>query len=176
MLNKLKEQLERLQSSEVFTSWMEHHTKSYLTAGFVILQDLDNILNHDWQIDYYCPEKKEMFAFIMHRDSIELKDSDKAFQKYEKDPFKLNLNNVKISPQQAIDIVYEDNEKNNRNRQVTKIICVLQNIDDIDVYNITQITAQFSIINARINADTGDILQIKEQNILDIASFKKGKN
>lgn len=175
MLKRFKNQLEQLQKSEEYISFKKKHSDAYLSGGFVIVEETKLPDSFDWQIDFYSPDEKKVYTFVVHNDRIEVKDPDKVFQIHKKDLNKLNIEKFELSPHQVIDIIKEDNEKNNRKVLPMKVICTMQNIDSIDVYNIIIITMQFSVLNARVNAQTGEILKISQQNVMEFGSVEKGK-
>jgi hypothetical protein len=175
MLAKFKNQLSQLLNTEIFSDFIKNHLAAYLSGGFVIVEELANITKFDWQIDYFCPESKRVYTFSLHNGEFLLKDPDKVLQEYKKDIGKLNLDNFKLAPGQVIDIINEDLEKQNKKIIPSKIIITMQNIDGKDIYNIIIITFQFTVLNARIDANTGEVLKLTEQNVMEFGSIEKGK-
>ncbi|MFA6089262.1 MAG: hypothetical protein WC755_05335 [Candidatus Woesearchaeota archaeon] len=174
MLQKFKTQLEQVEKSESYTKFKSEHPESYLSSGFVIIEDVQAMNNHDWQVDFYCPKDKKIFTFLVHSDSVEEKPSDKVFQKVEKDLEPIDIDRFSLSPEQVIELVREDNIKNNRKVLPSKIIFILQKSEGINVYKVIIITLQMSVLSATVDANTGEIIKIASQNIFDFGSMQKG--
>lgn len=175
MLTKFKSELSELEKTDVFKTFKKEHPESYLSGGFVIVEELINMIKFDWQIDFYCPKNKKVYTFSLYNNTFILKDPDKLLQEHEKDMGKINLDNFKLTPHQVIDIINENMEKNKKSIIPSKIIITMQNIDGREIYNIIIVTFQFSVLNARIDANTGEILKLSEQNIMEFGTIEKGK-
>ena len=165
MFEQLKEEVGTLQKSKNFKNFKKTSPNSYLCAGFMIIEDLKKI---PWQIDYYCPDKDAITTFSVGED-IQQKETSKITKSG--DPIKeLNLENIDVDFEHALKIIDELLKTKYPDEKANKIITVLQHMKEAEVWNVTYITQKFNILNIRINAENGEIL---EEKIQPVFSFKK---
>ena len=151
--------LSKLERSEEYKLWKNDNKNSYLCSCFY-LDDEGN-----WQFDYYLPKKDKIKTFIVEDNMIrELKDS-KIFKRNNDVLKKLDLNRVKITFENAVNIVDNLRDNNYKNENIIKRIIILQNIEK-EIWNITYLTSSFNILNIRVDASSGKILSEKLENIM----------
>ena len=156
----LNEFLERVERSQDFTKWKKDNPKSYLCSFFRILEE-----NDDWQIDFYNPKSDTMTSFLAG-DTVKVIDKDsKIFKHKDTEVEELRLKDVKFELETAMARVDEIN-----NEKAIKRIIILQKINKNTTWNLTFITAAFSILNVKIDAGSGEIL---EQSIKPIIGYKE---
>lgn len=155
MLDKLKDSLNKLKDSKEFK---EKPEDAYLCACF--------IMDDAWQIDYYSKAKDEIFTFVMGKDITVKKD--KVFKgDYEISELKLgNLKEYEDIKKEADKLIEEKYDKDKINRS----IIILQNYKGKAIWNITFLTSDMKIINIKINAENGRIL---DDSLQDVLNFRK---
>ena len=154
MLN-LKDSLNSLESSDEFKNFRKNNKRAYLCSFFRIVGESES---SDWQIDFYLPEKDKMTSFSVS-DKVKIIDADsKIFKKKEKTVDPLNLDKLKINLDNAFSIIEELKNKKYRNEEIGKKIIILQSIK-IPMWNITYLTTSLNILNVKINAVSGKILE-----------------
>ena len=166
MVDEIKKDLESLKKSNEFKEYRKRCPNSYLCAGFMILESINN--NAKWQLDYYCPNSDKITTFCL-KDKLEMKESRTAHRDKKK-VAELNLDNVDLGMQRALDIVSKLRDKNYPDEKATKIIVILQNINKKEAWNITYLTSSFKVLNVNIDAQNGDLIKEKLENVLNFTA------
>ncbi len=154
------ELLKKIKSSKAFKEW--NHPEAYLCSLF--------ILDSQVQFDFYSKKTKLVTSFKLENNKIITVGKDeRIFQKESKDLEELDIAKIKINFQKAKEI--SDNVKKEKYPQenVTKEIYILQKINSKTIWNITKITSSFNIINIKLDADEGKVI---EDVITSALSFK----
>jgi len=159
MLSKIKDSFEEIKNSEEFKSWEEKHLSSYLTSIFFI---------DEFQFDFYNPETDNITSFKKENNEIKVIE-EKIFRKEKSELKELKLNEIKISFDQAINLIEKLIGEKYKGEEKQKVIVILQ-VLKAPTWNITYLTKRFNILNVKINAISGEIL---EEKIQSAVSFKK---
>ena len=165
MVDELKRDVEQLKDFKEFKDYRGRCPNSYLCAGFMIIESPKE---SGWQIDYYCPDNDKITTFSF-ADMLRVKEADTAHRK-DSNVVELNLENVDVGMQRALDIVSKLRDKNYPDEKTAKIIVILQNIDKREVWNVTYLTSSFKVLNVNVDAQTGDILKEKLDSILNFTA------
>ncbi len=162
ILNSIK----TLEESEIFKNWKQKHDKFYICSVFLIMDHV----NESPQIDYYDPDKDRITNFVIDK-NIKITEDEKIFKKEKHKIKKLDLSKVKISLEQALSKVENLLIEKYKETAHRKIV-VLQNLER-EVWNITSLTTNLNILNVKIDATNGDIV---EERLNSILSFKDKQN
>jgi len=157
MLNQLKNSLDKVNASEEFKKYKEDHEDSYLTSAFLIFGEDDK---KDWQLDFYSKKEHKITSFIV-KDDIQVQPSEKIFQKEVKELDPLNIDNIKLELDQAFEKIDEVIKEKKLNETPSKKIVILQNFNGKEIWNITYITTTFNLINTKIDAISGEVIESK---------------
>src|SRR3989344_5428344 len=129
---KFLEALEKLENDHAFKEWRKEHPKDILAHGFMMLEQT----NLDfWHIGYYDETADKITSFevtdkkVVANELADALDTSDQFQKKE----------------------YPNNDPQ-------KVIVILQHIDDVQVYNITYISAALNTLTMRVDARTGELV------------------
>jgi len=123
------------------------------------------IFNNKTQFDFYSKKSKLVTSFIVEDNEVNiLNKEEKIFQKEKKDLEELRLEKVKIDLEKALERV--GNSVKKHKETTTKQIIILQQ-NKFPLWNISSITSSFNIINIKINAETGKILEEIKESILN---------
>ncbi|MEK6903265.1 MAG: hypothetical protein AABW64_01290 [Nanoarchaeota archaeon] len=160
---KLQDVLSRVESSKVFTYWQKENEDSYLSSFFKIIEDQEKDW---WQVDFYSPKKDNITSFLIEQDVKIVGKDSKIFKKDHEIINKLNLAAVQITDQKAMQIAHELMQEKYKELKATKKIVILQNIKTT-LWNISFITSGLKLLNVRIDAESGDVLEDSLKNILD---------
>ena len=166
----LNEFLTKIESSEEFKEYKKKNTNSFLADIFTIIKEKDKQL--DWQFDYYSKSKDKITSFVIQNKEIQKKEAE-IFRKDQCEILKLNLNNIKIPIEKALE---EINKKTKE--KPNEIIIVLQVINKKETWNITYLTTSFRTLNTKINAKSGKIILQEEASLfgaLRLGDFMKKK-
>lgn len=164
MVEKLKKAIKGLQKNKEFKEFKKKNPKAYL-ASYVVIIDGKKV--GDWQIDFYQPGKHKMTTFIL-KEVIELKGEDDIFQKEKAEVKELKLNEVKINLNDMLKLVEEFRKEKYPGEFPDKIVAVLQNLNEKVVWNVTCLTATLKILNIKLDAKNGKVLEEKIENVFSL--------
>ncbi len=156
----MKNEYNKLIHSEKFKSWKNKHKDAYLCSVFLLK---DEQKSSDWEFDYYLPKINKMSTFIVGKDINYSKDQ-KIFSKSEKIDA-IDLKDVKFSFDDVVKMVIP----NYKNKKFVKEIIIVQNLDSKLLWNISLVTTDFNLINIKIDAINGKII---EENSSSLLQFK----
>src|SRR3989338_2141201 len=162
----IKQVQTEIEASLLFQNWKKQH-HAYLVHFFCMDEK-------EVQVGYY-DEKTEVIATFVKAEEI-TKTEDKEIFRQEKKIAPLNMHNVNISMKDAEQKAEVLQKQKYPGDLVSKKIIVLQTINNIPTYNMTLITMTFKMINLRVDATTGNVLEEKMQPIMDfVQTIEKGK-
>ena len=143
---EFKQALSKLHISEIFRGYQKKNANSYLTNSLYI---------HEWQINYFSPRTHLITSFIINN-RIKKKNLEAGNQKFQK------LNSVKITVDinAALSI-----SKVSGTEEIT--IIIIQTENSIPVWNISIPTPSLKVINVKVSAETGKVLERSEKNIIE---------
>ena len=125
----------------------------------------------EWQLGFYDNKKDKITTFVMNGNNIKIRPEEDVFKKEDMNVNEVQVNKIKLTFDNAILKADEFQQKNFPKDKSIKTIAILQNIDKLgNIWNITYVTEAFNILNMRIDASTGRIL---EHNLASILSFRK---
>jgi len=154
------ELLEKVKSSKEFKDYQKEHPDSYLCSIFMTEQQT--------QLSFYDKKTKLVTSFKIEEDKVILIGKDeKIFQKEKKDLEELHLEDIAVDLNKAKELIDDILKEKYPNETPTKDIIILQVINSKIVWNITKITSTFNIINIRLDAFSGDILEDKIESALN---------
>ena len=158
---KFEHYLKRVEESPEFKKFKEEHAKSYLCAGFFVLDFEAG--KHMHQIDFLVPKSKKIATFSLG-DGVKMHLSDKV---------KTKIKLEKLEPETKTDIdalkgIVED-EMHNRSitQEIKKIIAVLQNQEGKKIWKLNCITSDMGIIKVHLDDETSSILEMEKASLFD---------
>lgn len=160
----LKQTIKNVEASKVFKSFIKEHPDYYLVHCFTMVDE--STKKYKWELGYYSEKTDKMVVFETEPEIV-MKPEEEAFKK-QATIKKLDLSKVKISVSKALDICNNLVKDKYPKQSITKKIIILQHLDK-QVYNITLVTGSFNILNIKIDANTGEVLQENIQNIMNLA-------
>jgi len=149
MIEKIKEFLEELKDNEKFKG---KNQLAYNTSVCLI----DNQLS----VDFYDPNSDKITSFTKQKDEI-LSQESEVFRQEKKEIEELQINKIQINQKKAEEIIsgkYKD--------EATKKIFILQQVNT-PIWNITYLTSKLDILNVKINAVSGEIIEEKIESALN---------
>ncbi len=150
--------IKKLEDSKEFTSWIKNHKKAYLAHCFRMLDEVNSKI---WQIGYFNPESNLITVFVVD-DKITRNEDSEVFKEQKKLVNRLDVKEVKVTEDKALDNANEILGKEYKGSTVFKSFMILQNIDKIgQVWNITFVTQQFKTINIKIDSLKGTVIDHK---------------
>ena len=162
----LKQVQKEIEASLLFQNWKkEYH--GYIVHFFCMDEK-------EVQVGYYDEKTDSIVTFVKAEEIT--KTEDKEIFRQEKKIAPLDMHNVKISMKDAEQKAEAIQKQKYPGDMVSKKIMVLQTINNIPTYNMTLITMTFKMINIRVDATTGNVLEERMQPIMDfVQTIEKGK-
>lgn len=157
MLNEIKNSLKKIQDSNDFIEWKNKHKNSYLTSAF-----LNSCI---WQFDFLNINNDKVTSFKIDSGVVSSEESD-IFRKEKNEIKELKLYDIKIDLDNAEDLIKKLIDSDYKNEEIQKKIIILQVIDE-PAWNITYITKSFNVLNVKINAINGKIINHSMENLLN---------
>ena len=152
MIEEIKEFLEELKKSEIFKKFKEKNQLAYNSSISKIQKEL--------QIDYYDPNTDKITSFTKRNNEIISQESE-VFRKEKIDIPELKLDKIKITLKAIEDIIAMKYQE-----IPTKKIFILQQKES-PIWNITYLTQSLNILNMKINAETGQIIEEKIESAMN---------
>lgn len=169
IFERLKEDFKKLQGTKEFKSFKKENPKAYFSSAFLMIESLD-VKDIKWQIDYYDSELQKASTFIVNGDVVESKIGEEILQKKKEDIDELKLEDVKIGFDKAVEVIHKFRKKKYPEEKAQKIIIVLQNLGKSLVWNITYITVNLNLINFKINAVNGKVIESRMEPLIRFSS------
>lgn len=153
------ETIRAIESRPDFLRWKESNPSAYLTSAFSMFSEGSS---GDWLISFYNPDNDIMGTFSIN----EAKSHEEPFSKEGSIP-ELVQKNVKISDEKALDAASAEFRKSQGSEPVQKTIIVLQKLNARELWNITFITAAFKVVNIKVSASSGAVIDTSVNAITD---------
>lgn len=154
-MHSLRKTLAHVQQSPVFQSWLAEHPASYLSSFFKIIEKEEVDW---WQVDFYYPKGDTITSFVVD-DKVKLAAKDSAVFKKPHDVVPaLDLMTVHIDVKKALQIAQKVQQEKYHTEKPSKTIVLLQMIHRT-LWNISFLTSTFKLVNIRVDAQTGDVLE-----------------
>ena len=147
-------------NSNQFKAWERKHKNAYLCSCFTIF---DNEKKNIWQFDYYLPRINKITSFIVEN-KISIQENQRIFERFKKKLNKINLEEVRFTSEQGLNLI----NKKYKDKIFNIKIIILQKLDYL-VWNISLVTNDFNLINLKINASNGKII---EETFASLLQFK----
>lgn len=152
MIEEIKKFLQELEESKVFKEFKENNQLAYNSSICKIQNNL--------QIDFYDPNKDMITSFTKKDNEIILQESE-VFRKEKIKIPELKINKVKITLEEIEKTISEKYQE-----IPTKKIFILQQTE-FPIWNITYLTQSLNILNVKINAESGEIIEEKIESALN---------
>ena len=157
---KPKDALAKLHTDGTFSTWRGDHPDTILAHIFL---ESDNI-----QIGYFDPVKNNMTTFVLGEELKMIPDQE--ILKGNSEIQELDINEVIVSPQEALEAADALRKTHYTDERVLKSLSILQNFDGSCVYNITYFTMTFKTVNIKVSAIDASIIN---HSIGSLAGFDK---
>ena len=158
--------LEKIEKSSEFRKLKKEDDSIFLSGGYFVF-DYENG-GETMQIDFFG--KDGLVSFGLENENVISKKQET--QKHEKFS-EINARNIKLELQDAVDIAKKEAEKSGI-KQFTKIIAVLQMLDDSEAWNLTCM-AGLKIFRIYVSARSSLVIKQETLNLFDMMKFLPGK-
>ena len=159
----IKQVVEHIESSNEFKEFIKENPKNYLVHLFSMM---DTEHKDDWQVGYYSKKLDKITVFEFNDGKITVMLAEEAFK--EKNYIApLNINEIKVSVDQAMQTVQDILKNNYSTESLAKAIVLLQNLPEFkQLWNITIVTPTFNVINIKVNAITGEVIKHSKESLI----------
>ena len=154
--------LATLTRSPVFTAWHKDNNEYYLAHAFIMLDEANKSI---WQFGWYNPTKERMVTFQLERESVSHTEEQEVLKK-EGSVDKLNPEDIKITPEEALKIADELFEKENGKQALVKKFFIIQHTEGVPMFNITSVLQSFKTFNVKIDSRDGKVVKHSLQDLL----------
>jgi hypothetical protein len=154
-----------IEDSKYFQEFIKENPHYYLVHIFKVMDDKTS--KNSWQVGYYSKDTDKIVVFDYNEGIITLNEPEEALKE---DNYiqKLDLEEIKISADKALEISSEIIKKEYNGEIPTKHIFLLQNLPDHgNIWNITIVTMTFSVINIKIDSNNGAVLKHHRENLMN---------
>ncbi len=158
---KIGPYVEKLEESKEYKDFSVKYPKSFMIAGFFIL-DLEAGQNVH-QIDFYVPSEKKIAAFTLDG-GVKLQIVDPINKKI---PEKLDLNtNVDLDALEGI--LMDEMHNRGMSEEIKKIIAIIQNIDGKKIWNLNCVLSGMEILKSHIEDESKTVLKLDKTSFMDL--------
>ncbi|MBU1030257.1 MAG: hypothetical protein KKB65_03425 [Nanoarchaeota archaeon] len=154
--------IDKIKGSKEYKELLKEHPNIYLAHAFTMVDKIQS----DWQIGFYNPDNDQVVVFEVGK-TVSMSSHEEVFKKPETKIQKLDLKNVKINLEKAINISEKLVEKKYSAEKINKTIVILQNLE-CELYNLTLVTHTLHIISIKIDARTGEVLSEAKNSIMSL--------
>ena len=158
-MENIKDSYKRLISSKEFNNI------GIFSSAF-IMTDEKELENSKWQMDFYNKENNKIITYLM-KDKIEVLKNDEIFKDETTNINEIDLNNLNFKLENCLNIGKESLERDNETP--VKVIIILQKLENL-TWNLTYMSTKFNLINLKINAENGKVI---EESISPLLNLKK---
>ena len=151
------------EKNQAYLDWKVNNSSSFLAHFFAqIGPNLE--LKSTWDVGFYCPEDDKIYIF---NEDFELKNSDEVFKKPGEEVEELKIDEVKIDLSKAKQWFKENSQEKFPNEMFGDGFLILQKYQGNLVWNFTLVTKTVKFANMKIDAKTGNIVDVQLITMID---------
>lgn len=158
----------KLKDSKEFKEWIKENKDCYISYAMIV--DDTNV----WKIGFYDPKSDKITSFDV-TEPVLMEPAEKIFKRPEDKVKEINLDDVKVKYEEAVDAAKKIREKKYSAHVAMKTITILQNLDVGQVWNITIVTQSFNTLNIKIDTKTKEVLEEKLTPLIEQMDIQKGE-
>ncbi|MDO8628778.1 MAG: hypothetical protein Q7R56_03415 [Nanoarchaeota archaeon] len=158
--------VEKLRADAKFQEWQVANKKSFLYIVFAIRADPQT-----WEIGFCNPKDNTAKTFIVGDTVDDVAEESKIFKPADEKVDELRLDKVTINVDRALGIVEAVRVTDYPQEQANKTIIILQQLKK-PLWNVTLLTSSLNVLNVKIDARSGDVL---EKSLVPALSFNSAK-
>jgi len=152
-----------VEDSEIFKDFIRNHENAELCVGFFVLDFIKSI--NQMSVDYKIGKKVFTFS-VNDLGEVSLKE-DELIENPKFPPLTKIKSKVKIDLEEAESIARGKAFDESVAQKFEKIIAIVQNYEDNQVWNLTCMLASFVILNIIIDADDAKIVKFDKKTMGD---------
>lgn len=155
--------LEKIESSNEFKQFKKQHPDAYFSVGFFVLDYEQN--SNQQQLDYSLKNGKVFTFYLNDANKITFKEAEIIKGKEQKIP-PLNPN-IKVEVDELKEMIEKEMEKQDIQNRINKIIAILQNHENKQIWNLTCMLEGMNLLQVHIDCMTKDIIKFEKRSLFD---------
>lgn len=156
----INEVLEKLENDDIFKLWRETNKEDILAHLFVMCEK-----ENSYQVGFYNKNDDKISTFIVE-DKVQLIPEQTIFKHEGAVIYELNPEEIKLDFEQALEKAEEVRKENYPNYNPMKKFFILQKLKDKIVYNMTLVSQTLEVLNIKINAIDGSVVDQGMHNLM----------
>lgn len=162
----LKNIISLIENNEQYIEWKKNNPETYLVHVFKML---DQPNKDEVQIGYYNKTNKLITTFVLNEKDNEINQNPESetFKETEDHIKELDLNKVEINFATLMNKIEKIRQEKYTSHLPDKTFFILQNIDNQIMWNFTIIAKTLSIVNIKIDATNGNVIDDKLTSVFD---------
>ncbi|MFT4304561.1 MAG: hypothetical protein ACMXX8_00580 [Candidatus Woesearchaeota archaeon] len=162
----LKNIINEIETNNEYINWKNKNKETYLVHIFKMIDDKNK---NEIQVGYYNKENKMITTFVFNEKTREINQNpeSEAYREKETHIEKLNLDDVKIDFVVLMNKIENLRKSKYKEHLPNKSFFILQNINNETIWNFTIIAKTLNIVNIKINANNGNVIEDKLTSIFD---------
>jgi len=163
--------LEKVEQSKVFQDLRQKNSDIELVAGFFILDFLSN--DNKNSLDYKVPDTDKIYTFDVKAEDVLIKEDKLITDETNTHPKLSKIDpDIKVEVDEIKSIAGTEALDRGISAKFNKIIAVLQNYEDKEIWNLTCMLDQLIILNILIDTKTGKIIKFERKSMMDMIKKK----
>ncbi len=155
--------LNDLKQENLFLEWKKQNPEGFLSHFFTPLSNEFEIKSN-WEVGFFNNDK--ITVFIPIENGFAIKPADDVFKKPDAKVEMLNLEEVKLNFEEALEIFKKDLPERFPNETLGDGFIILQTYQGKTLWNFTFITKKLKFVNLKINSLNGELEDSQEVNLV----------
>lgn len=156
--------IEQVDSSNIFKKFMKQNPKAYLCSGFFTIDKENKGKGDQKHLDFYIPDKKEMFVFKITANGVEQMPVEMTS---DSTPEKLSAR-VNFDFDEVEDIILSEMVNNKINNKIQKILISLQRFKSQEMLICTVFISMLGLLKVHINPQTKKVELFEKKSLFDL--------
>ncbi|OIO40231.1 hypothetical protein CO154_02065 [Candidatus Pacearchaeota archaeon CG_4_9_14_3_um_filter_31_7] len=166
---KFSEDYKKLKESSEFNLFKQENPDAFLSGCFFVKDNEAKIETR--QIDFFMLHKNKIATFTISNE-IFLRIEDQIIIENKRNPLEF-IDGIECDFDKIEIMMNEELEKKVVDRKINKIIAVLHNYENKNLWIVTVMLNNFNMLKLKVDADNGEILESKVSNLFDMVRIEK---
>ena len=148
----------KLSQDDLFLQWKKQHKNGFLSHFFCAL-NADFTAKSNWEVGFFDPVNDKITVFaVLDKGDFEVKAADDVFKKPDAKVEELDIHNVQVSPEKAVEVFSGNVDALFPGEKVGDGFLIVQCWQGASVWNFTFITKSLKFVNVKIGAQDGELV------------------
>lgn len=170
---KIEHYIKKLEKSPDYKAFVEKEPKAYMCSIFLV-RDFEG--NHsETQVDFYSPQTKKITSFKINgkveKVAVDKKAENLLHKKFI--PKKL-VDGIKLDVDELSPTILDEMHNRGLTDNIKKILVVLQNVDDRNVWNCTCFLSGLGLLQSHVEDKSGTVLFMEKRSFFDMIKLMGG--